>query len=202
MMDRSTPPEIEIEQSDTSLIDRSLREPEIFALVFDRHGGQVHRYLARRAGPADADDLMSETFLQAFKQRDRFTSSRSPTGALPWLLGIATNVLRMHQRSETRRWAAMARTGTDPAVPEPTDQVAARVDAEVTYRLMAGVLEELADGDRDALLLFAWAGLTYEEISAALGVPVGTVRSRLHRARLRLRTALSATNDDRYDDHG
>ncbi|SEG99831.1 RNA polymerase sigma-70 factor, ECF subfamily [Nonomuraea solani] len=202
MMDRSIPPEIEIEQSDASLIDRSLREPEIFALVFDRHGAQVHRYLARRAGPADADDLMSETFLTAFKQRDRFTSSRSPTGALPWLLGIATNLLRMHQRSETRRWAAWARTGADPAVPAPADQVADRVDAEVTFRLMAGVLEELADGDRDALLLFAWAGLTYEEIAAALDVPTGTVRSRLHRARLRLRTALSTTNDDGNHDHG
>ncbi|MCG5212078.1 RNA polymerase sigma factor [Streptosporangium sp. KLBMP 9127] len=197
MMDRSTPPEIEIEQSDTSLIDRSLREPEIFSLVFDRYGGQVHRYLARRAGPGDADDLMSETFLAAFKQRDRFTSSRSPTGALPWLLGIATNLLRMHQRSEARRWAALARTGAEPAVPAPADQVVARVDAEVAFRLMAGVLEELADGDRDALLLFAWAGLTYEEIAVALGVPIGTVRSRLHRARLRLRTALSASNDEK-----
>lgn len=195
-MDRSTSPNIEIEQSDTSLIDRSLLEPEIFALVFDRYGGRVHRYLARRAGPADADDLMSETFLTAFKQRDRFSCSRSPTGALPWLLGIATNLLRMHQRSETRRWAALARTGVDPAVPAPTDQVAARVDAEVAFRLMAGVLEELPEGDRDALLLFAWAGLTYEEISVALHIPIGTVRSRIHRARLRLRTVLSITDHE------
>jgi RNA polymerase sigma-70 factor (ECF subfamily) len=196
-MNRPTPPEIEVEQSDKSLIDRSLREPEIFSLVFDRYGGQVHRYLARRAGPADADDLMSETFLTAFRQRDRFTSSRSPTGALPWLLGIATNVLRMHRRSETRRWAALARAGADPAVAAPTDQVVDRVDAEVAFRLVAGVLEELADGDRDALLLFAWAELTYEEIAAALGVPLGTVRSRLHRARLRLRTVLSITDDEK-----
>jgi RNA polymerase sigma factor (sigma-70 family) len=116
--------------------------------------------------------------------------------ALPWLLGIATNLLRMHQRSETRRWAALARTGADPAVPSPTDGVAARVDAETAFRLMAGVLEELAEGDRDALLLFAWAGLTYEEIAAALHVPIGTVRSRIHRARLRLRTALSITGKE------
>jgi DNA-directed RNA polymerase specialized sigma24 family protein len=130
MMDRRTSPEVETEHSDTSLIDRSLVEPELFAQVFDRYGAQVHRYLARRAGPADADDLMSETFLAAFRQRDRYTAARSPAGALPWLMGIATNLLRMHQRSETRRWAALARTRADPAVPGPTDQVAARVDAQ------------------------------------------------------------------------
>ncbi|MFI6744198.1 RNA polymerase sigma factor [Nonomuraea sp. NPDC050451] len=201
-MDRSTSRDSGTARSDTSLIDRSLLEPEAFALVFDRYGGHVHRYLARRVGPTDADDLMSETFLAAFRQRDRFDASRSTTGALPWLLGIATNLLRMHQRSETRRWAALARIGADPSAPSPTDQVAARVDAESAFRLMAGVLEGLADGDRDALLLFAWAGLAYEEIAVALHVPVGTVRSRIHRARLRLRTALSITNDERSDHHG
>ncbi|WP_345443543.1 RNA polymerase sigma factor [Actinoallomurus vinaceus] len=187
---------LEAEPTDAELIDRSRRNPERFAAVFDRHSDRVHHYLARRAGPDVADDLLSETFLRAFDQRDRFDPERSPTGALPWLLGIATNMLRDHQRSQARRWRILARSGTEPDEPSPVDRVAARVDANAMARPLIEVIATLADGDRDTLLLFAWADLTYEEIAAALGIPIGTVRSRIHRTRARLRAALGTTTEE------
>ncbi|REE96086.1 RNA polymerase sigma factor [Thermomonospora umbrina] len=176
--------------ADAELIERSRHEPEAFAAVFDRHADRVHHYLARRAGPTEADDLLSATFLTAFEQRDRFDAARSPAGALPWLMGIATNLLRGHRRAEARRWDVLARARLDPAEPSPAERVAARVDATVAARPLVDVLTDLPQGDRDALLLLAWADLTYEEIAAALEIPIGTVRSRIHRVRTRLRAAV------------
>jgi RNA polymerase sigma factor (sigma-70 family) len=190
LTERSSWQDMEIEQTDASLIDRSLRAPEVFAAVFDRHADRVHRYLVRRVGPVEADDLVSATFLTAFEQRGRFDPGRSRSGALPWLLGIATNLMRGHQRSEARRWQALAENGLDPPEPSPADRVAARVDADVLARSLTEALAALSPGDRDALLLFAWADLSYEQIAAAIEVPVGTVRSRIHRARSRLRAAV------------
>lgn len=193
---------IETEAADAALIDRSRRKPEEFAAVFDRHADRVHHYLSRRAGPSEADDLLSETFLAAFEQRHRFDPERSPSGALPWLLGIATNVLRGHQRAQARRWKILARSGTDPTEPSPADRVAARVDADAMARSLSDTLARLPDGDRDALLLLAWADLKYEEIAVALDIPIGTVRSRIHRVRSRLRAAVAdPTTEDRSDQH-
>jgi RNA polymerase sigma factor (sigma-70 family) len=194
---------IETEPTDAALIDRSRRAAEAFATLFDRHGDRVYRYLARRVGADEADDLVSETFVVAFEQRHTFDPSRSPAGALPWLLGIGTNLVRGHRRSELRRWNALARANTDLTEPSPADRVAAKVDAQAQARELLAVLAELPESDRDALLLFAWADLKYEEIAAALGVPIGTVRSRIHRARARLRASLTGVEaNNRSDDHG
>lgn len=194
---------IETEPTDAALIDRSRLAPETFAALFDRHGDRVYRYLARRVGADDADDLVSETFVVAFEQRHTFDPSRSPAGALPWLLGIGTNLVRGHHRAELRRWNAVARSDADITEPSPADRVAAKVDAQAQARVLLAVLAEIPESDRDALLLFAWADLKYEEIAAALGVPIGTVRSRIHRARTRLRAVLTVEDtDDRSDDHG
>ncbi|MBO2446901.1 RNA polymerase sigma factor [Actinomadura barringtoniae] len=183
---------METKEIDAELIGRSLRAPEDFAAVFERYGDQVHRYLARRAGPDQAEDLVSDTFLTAFEQRDRFDPERSPSGALPWLLGIATMLLRSHRRAEARRLRTLAGTAGLADVPEPfAERITAQVDAGAAARSLLRTLAALPDGERDALLLMAWADLRYEDIAVALDIPVGTVRSRIHRARTRLRTALA-----------
>jgi RNA polymerase sigma-70 factor (ECF subfamily) len=184
--------------TDAELIRRSVEAAEVFAAVFDRHAPTVHRYLARRAGVAAAEDLLAETFLAAFEGRARYDTARAD--ALPWLYGIATNVLRRARRDELRLYRALARTGVDPDEACPADGVAARVDAAAATAALAGVLAELTAGDRDVLLLVAWGGLRQDEVAVALDLPLGTVKSRLHRARSRLRAALPDPADDPHDD--
>jgi RNA polymerase sigma-70 factor (ECF subfamily) len=110
--------------------------------------------------------------------------------ARPWLFGIATNLVRRHRRSERVRLQAYARLEVDGAVDGVEASAVARVDSQSVRRELAIALGKLRDGDRDALLLMAWAELSYEEIAEALGIPVGTVRSRINRARRRLRELL------------
>jgi RNA polymerase sigma factor (sigma-70 family) len=157
--------------------------------LFDRYADDVHHYAARRLGPDAADDVMAETFTVAFAQRAGFDLSRPD--ARPWLLGIATNLIRGHRRSEQRRWRAMARAVEPVEEESEADLVTARVTAQAARRELAAALARLSDDQRDALLLHAWAELDYDQIAEALGVPIGTVRSRLHRARGVLRKALA-----------
>jgi len=172
--------------TDAELIARSGELPESFAALFDRHAAALYRYLTRRAGSSVAEDLVAQTFLVAFERRDRYDTSRSDARA--WLYGIATNLLRRHHRDEARLLRALARTGTDPvATPCPADRIASRLDASAVSRRLAATLAGLPAKERDVLLLYAWAELDIEEIGRALDIPAGTVRSRLHRARKRLR---------------
>ena len=173
---------------DAAVIRLSRREPEQFAILFRRHAGQIQRYVVRRLGADAADDVVAETFLLAFRQRDRYDPAR--TDARPWLYGIATNLIGRHRRSEIRQYRALARTGIDPVTEPFTDQVDARVSATAAGRRLAAALARLPAGHRDILLLVAWGDLSYDEVAAALGIPVGTVRSRLSRARSKLRRAL------------
>ena len=174
--------------SDGELIARSLDEPEAFAPLFDRHAASVHRYLGRRVGEL-ADDLLSETFHIAFRRRAAYRAEHLEVR--PWLLGIATNLVHGHVRTEQRRYKALARAAAEPERPgtDPGDS-ADRLDAEALRGPLAAALAGLKPRDRDALLLLAWGQLGYEEIAAVLDVPVGTVRSRLHRARRQTRAAL------------
>jgi RNA polymerase sigma-70 factor, ECF subfamily len=174
--------------SDAQLIERSVTCPEDFAQIFDRHAASIHGYLRRRIGRPEADDLLAETFLVAFERRRRYDPTVAD--ARPWLFGIATNLLRRYARAEARAYRALARTGVDRIAAVMEDQVAERVDAGAAYRALAGSLAKLSRGDRDAILMYAWAELSYEQIAQALDIPVGTVRSRLHRVRRQLRTAL------------
>jgi RNA polymerase sigma factor (sigma-70 family) len=173
---------------DATLIRLSLAEPERFELLFQRHAPQVQRYVARRLGADAADDIVAETFLLAFRQRAGFDVTR--VDALPWLYGIATNLLGRHRRNEIRLYKALARTGTDPVTAPFTDRVDERVTATAASRRLASALAGLSAAYRDTLLLVAWGGLSYEETATALGVPVGTVRSRISRARADLRRTL------------
>jgi len=175
--------------TDSELMARSVRQPAAFAELFDRHHGELYRYLRRRAGPSLAADIAAETFLIAFARRDRY----QPDGqsVRPWLYGIAHNLLRNHSRSERRQWLAYARHGEVPVA----DQSAAdafgnadgRADASAAAARIGHILAELPSADRDVLLLFAWADMSYADIASTLQIPVGTVRSRLNRARRQLR---------------
>ncbi len=187
------------EACDADLILRSEAEPEQFAALFRRHSGALHRYVARRLGSDVAEDIVAEVFLTAFRQRHRYQPSQPD--ARPWLYGIATNLIGRHRRAEVRMYRALARTGTDPVTEPFTDEVEARVTAAGTARPLAAALARLPAAHRNALLLVAWGDLTYEQAATSLGVPVGTVRSRISRARARLRQAL-ADQDIPQDQQG
>ena len=177
---------------DAAVIESSWLEPERFAVLFDRHAPHIHRYLARRAGRQVADDLVAETFLTAFAKRDRYDLGYSD--ARPWLYGIATNLVGQHHRDEARQYRIMQRAVAEPEVPDHADRVAAGVTAQATHALLEAALAALPAGDRDVLLLIAWEQLTYQEVSRALAIPAGTVRSRLHRARTKVRQVLAGTD--------
>lgn len=173
-----------------------------FGRLFDAHARPLHRYLARRVGADVAHDLVSETFLVALNQRHTYDPRRGVVRS--WLYGIATNLLRRQVRQELRGLHAVARsaghargheTGHDAAVAD-------RVDAAATAARLAGALARLSEGDRDVLLLTSWAGLDSNEVADALGIPVGTVRSRLHRVRKWLRANAPRTIDDQKEADG
>jgi RNA polymerase sigma-70 factor (ECF subfamily) len=172
--------------TDAAAIRDSLDEPGSFAVLFDRHYDPIWRYLCRRAGAAAADELAGETFLRAFAGRARYDLEQP--GAGPWLYGIATNLLRRHARAESRRRRAYARAAEPEGVDVGEESVEARVDARLSG--VAAALERLHPVDRETLLLFALTELGYAGIAVATGAPVGTVRSRLHRARRQLRLEL------------
>jgi RNA polymerase sigma-70 factor (ECF subfamily) len=174
---------------DNDAIAASAGAPAGFAAIFDRHFDAVHAYLQRRVGPDLADELSAQTFLVAFDKRGGYDPAQPD--ARPWLFGIATNLLRRHHRNEVRQFRAYARSAADPVL-DAFDGVEARLDASQMRRELVEALAEVPAEELDALLLYAWAELSYSEISSALAVPTGTVRSRLSRARGRIRAALDA----------
>lgn len=159
----------------------------VFGRLFDEHASTLHGYLARRVGDQAADDLVSETFLVALRQRHSYDPARA--GVRPWLYGIATNLLRRHVRQEVRGWRARARIGAERLHAESHEaRTTEQVAAQQQVRQLAGALAALEPGDRDVLLLTSWGRLSAAEVGQALGIPVGTVHSRLHRVRRWLRS--------------
>jgi RNA polymerase sigma factor (sigma-70 family) len=167
---------------------------ETFAVVFARYFRDVHGYIARRLGREAADDVAAETFLTAFRLRDRFDRGKGDRRA--WLYGIATNLIRRHRRDEVRGYRAMSRLDPSDSVASHDDRVVTRVSAEQLRGALADALAGLSMGDRDVLLLVALAGLTYEQVAEALDISYGTVCSRLNRARRKVRAALGAETKD------
>lgn len=171
--------------TDSEIIRRSLVRPEAFAELFDRHARAVNAFAAYRIGSDDAEDVLSETFLVAFRRRTDFDLSKE--SAAPWLLGIASRLIRRHRAVEARHWRSFAAAvGQNVASLGGLDDAMRRVDAEREVRALRERIAALAPKDRETLLLYAWQGMSYEDIAEALGVPVGTVRSRLNRVRKRL----------------
>jgi RNA polymerase sigma-70 factor (ECF subfamily) len=174
-----------MEESDSAVISASLEVPETFALLFDRHGSALLRFLTRRVHPSEAEGLLGDVFRIAFERRTGFQLNRE--SARPWLYGIAANVVAKHYRAEARRLratvkAAARRTLSD----DPGDEAVPAIDAQTRWSRVADAITGLPAPERQAILLFAWEEMSYEEIADALGVPVGTVRSRLNRARTHL----------------
>jgi RNA polymerase sigma factor (sigma-70 family) len=180
-------------RDDASTVELSLAEPDRFGVIFDRYFAEIHGYAARRLGRDAADDVAADTFLTAFRQRRRFDAGRGIVRA--WLYGIATNYIGRYQRRELRELRALGRTASVAADESHADlvadQVADRVTAGALHRQLAGALAELSRGDREVLLLVALGGLSHAEVAAALGIPYGTVGSRLSRARRKLRDGLA-----------
>lgn len=176
--------------TDAELIEQARRAPERFTVIFDRHYRDIYAYVARRLGPDLAEDVASETFLTAFDSRHSFDLARAD--ARPWLYGIASNLVARQVRAETRRYRALARAGgQDPGGQHGhADEVVGRLDAAAVRGRLATALRKLPEPVRAVLLLVAWAGLNQQEAAAALGIPAGTARSRLHRARQDMRRAL------------
>lgn len=181
------------EPSDGAVFAQSVSEPQVFTIIFDRYYRSVYGYLSRRAGRTVADDLAAETFTRAFERRSAYETTTAR--ALPWLLGIAINLLAHHRRSAGRQLRALAALEEPDRFERIEDAATRRADAGSARESLVQAVEQLDDGDREALLLYAWGELTYAEIAAVLGIPIGTIRSRLNRARRRIREELEPPTD-------
>lgn len=180
--------------SDAELIESSWTETEAFAGIFDRHFQAVYGFCARRVDPSAAEELAGETFLRAFRARHLYDLSHE--SARPWLIGIARNLVREHLRRARREDVANRRSlSLDlPESFDPAVLAAAAQDAREEVRAVARVLPHLPDDEVETLLLHVGDGLSYDECARVLGVPVGTVRSRLNRVRKRLRAMLGESS--------
>ncbi|MGH9105502.1 MAG: RNA polymerase sigma factor [Acidimicrobiales bacterium] len=170
--------------TDADLIEQSLRgRPDAFVEVVERHEVALHGFLARRAGRQVADDLLGEIWARAFAARASYDLACAD--ARPWLYGIARNTLRGHWRSRE-----LPRSGSERRT-DPWDGVVERLDSDAATRALVPALAALAPGEREVLLLVAWEQLTPAQAAVALGIPQGTARSRLHRARAALRPVVA-----------
>ncbi|GGD90068.1 RNA polymerase sigma factor [Microbacterium murale] len=185
---------------DNEVIERSIREPAVFDELYGRHATPVYRYAAQQLGDHAAEDVMSETFLVAFERRSAYDITVQ--NARPWLLGIATRLMRKHVRLEAVSWKGMSADLAAQITPDFIEQAGARIDAKRLARRLAKALRRLSESDRETLLLYAWGDLDYASIALAMQVPIGTVRSRLNRARRQLRRAAGTETIEQETDHG
>jgi RNA polymerase sigma factor (sigma-70 family) len=173
-------------ESDRELWHRaSVEDPSAFGVLFERHARAIYNYCFRRTADwAAAEDLTSVVFLEAWRRREAVLLESE--SALPWLYGVATNVLHNRRRSQRRHRAALDRFPRERCA-DFTEDAHSRLDDERRMRNTLRAVAKLPRRERDVLALCGWAGLSYEEAALALDLPVGTVRSRLSRARARLR---------------
>jgi RNA polymerase sigma factor (sigma-70 family) len=185
----TTADRVDVSPDDAGLMLRSHTDPEAFAPIFERHAVAVHAFLARRSCAELADDLLSEVFAIAFDGRRRYDGSHA--SARPWLYGIAHNLLRARLRTDRRRRGLLHRVPVESST-HPWDDVDRRLDAHGPGVQAAAALANLPAGERDVVQLVAWEDLKLTEVAVILQIPVGTARSRLHRARAALKAALSS----------
>jgi RNA polymerase sigma factor (sigma-70 family) len=172
--------------TDAEVISRSQEDPTAFREIFVQYHSSVLGYARRRVGWEVGEEVAAQTFLEAFTHRSRFDMRFD--SAKPWLMAIATNLIRHHLRDEHTHIAALLKIPKD-VPPEPVDDPAA-LDAERMGPALAQALLSLNDQDRETFLLVALAELTYRETASALDVPIGTIRSRISRAKAALREHL------------
>lgn len=160
-------------------------EAGAFGLLFERHAKAIYNYCFRNVGEwAAAEDLLSVVFLEAWRRRSKELEAGS---VRPWLYGIATNVIRNQRRSERRFAAALRRLPTPQQEPDFAEESLGRVNDERRMQRSLAFVRQLPQREREVFVLCTWMELSYEEVAIALDVPLGTVRSRLSRARARLR---------------
>ncbi len=158
---------------------------EAFGVLYERHVSAVYNFCFRRtAHVSSAEDLSSAVFVEAWELRERTELTRH--SALPWLLGVAHNLLRNHWRSARRRRAALQRLPVVEATEDHAGAVAERIDAERRMRAVRAAVDRLPEREQRVIELCVWSGLAPAEAAEVLGVAVGTVHSRLHRGRARL----------------
>jgi RNA polymerase sigma-70 factor (ECF subfamily) len=175
----------EVENDDLLWWSARSGDSEAFAMLFERHAKAIYNYCFRRVGDwSMAEDLLSVVFLEAWRRRDK---ELPPGKVLPWLYGIATNAVRNRRRSERRYRAALARVPAARPESDFGEDVAVRLDDERQMNDALALLKRLTRGQRDAFALCAWGDLSYEDAAFALDLPVGTIRSRLSRARRALK---------------
>ena len=169
-------------------------EPAAFDLLFDAFANAVHRHAVRLTGDwAVAEDVVSLTFLEAWRLRQRLLpEGDSP---LPWLLGIATNVHRNAARAARRHRDALRRLPVRQSVPDFADELVDRMYDAARLAAVQRALGRLRRCEREVFFLCVWSGLDYAAAAEALGVPVGTVRSRLSRARDKLRKVVDTDGE-------
>ncbi len=186
---------VDTARSDAEVIARASGHPEHFGIIFDRHFATIHRYLERRIGRDGADELAGDVFLTAFAQRDRFRPLHE--SALPWLYGLASNLLLKHWRSERRHLHSLSRFGDERGMHvAQLDEIHDRLTARAVHTRLLEALASLPPRDRDVVVLVAWEDFSYDEVAFALDIPIGTVRSRLNRARRLLRELLAEIGNE------
>jgi RNA polymerase sigma-70 factor (ECF subfamily) len=176
-------------------------DADAFGVLFERHARAVYNFAFRwTADWASAEDLASEVFLTAWRRRGEVVFTTESGSVLPWLLGVATNHLRNQRRGRRRADAAIARLDPSGAQGDFSDEVLGRMADERRMAEVCAAVGRLAEHERDVLALCAWAGLDYEEAAIALELPVGTIRSRLSRARTHLRELVETNGHERSRD--
>ena len=160
-------------------------DPQAFGDLFERHASDIYGFCFRRTGDGRAsEDLAQAVFLEAWRRRDEV--ELAPEDVRPWLFGVALNLVRNQRRSLRRHQAALARLPRPRSDADLGDDLAQRLDDEQRARDALDRFRRLRRREQDVIALCAWAELSYDEAATVLGVPVGTVRSRLARARARL----------------
>lgn len=175
-------------------------DADAFGELYERHADAVYNFCFRRTGNwAQAEDLVGEVFLVAWRRREEVQLTTESGGSLPWLLGVAVNGVRNDARGGRRAAAAVSRLDVAAEADFSGDLLGRMADEEQMQAVLR-VVDQLPPHEQEVLALCAWAGLSYEDGAIALGVPVGTVRSRLSRAREHLRELLSASGHDISDE--
>lgn len=160
-------------------------DPDAFGVLFDEYAHTVYNLGFRlTANWSAAEEVVSLTFLEAWRLRGSIDPGGEPLR--PWLLGIAVNVSRNLARASRRHQAALSRLPPPPLVPDFAEELAGRLDDQARLREVGKALGALRRGEREVIALCVWSELDYATAARALGVPVGTVRSRLSRARRKL----------------
>lgn len=185
--------------TDAEIIVASVDEPDLFAVIFDRHYRAVYRFVVGAVGPSDGPDLAAEVFARAFESRRRYDPTHENAG--PWLWGIASNLVNDYYRRRARQMRAYRRVfRPDLSDPGFDEEVVSRVAAEAERPRIASAMLQLRREEAEVVLLFTVGGMSYAEIAQSLGIPEGTVRSRLSRGRNHLRNLTTAHGELDSDD--